>query len=334
MASPSTAGSAARPRRRGDRGVRAGRARARRGARGSAWSTATSSRATSCSARDGRVRVGDFGLAIRDLARSTVPHGAPTPPSRRDLTQPARSSARRRTWRPSSATAAPSMRAPIRFSLCLALAEALLGERPPSDADPGGAREARDRIAPWPAIARGLAVRPADRWPDLDPLIAALTGRRQRPWRPIAIGVGAVGLVAAIGITVVVRAQAPIRSARTTIAAGSPGVGRRGRAIALPASCRRPGCPERLPTRRRPSAACIDSRATDYAAKGDRHACEDTVTAPSGRPVLAGARGGARRADRQARRAGSADRRCAHRRPPRAAFAIGVRHRCGGSPIT
>ena len=98
------------------------------------------------------------------------------------------------------------------FSFCVALWEALYGERPfagddlPSLVAAVTTGERRpvpsDRAVPgWlrQTVERGLSVKPADRWPTMDALLQALTydpARRRNRW-----------LAAGAGLAVVVLAQ-------------------------------------------------------------------------------------------------------------------------------
>ena len=127
--------------------------------------------------RAGRVCIGDFGLATSTHAALPArPHaGAPaaehTPLPQ--LTMDGQVLGTPAYMPPEQQGGGPVDAAADQYALCLALAEALLGERPREGAS---AQElARPGVpAPWPAIARGLAVLPADRFPTLSELIAEL----------------------------------------------------------------------------------------------------------------------------------------------------------------
>jgi len=127
--------------------------------------------------RDGRVRIGDFGLAVSadaDITRDGQIVGTPAymaPEQREGKSVDERAD---------------------QFSLCLALAEALTGTR---------AFETTElpKQPPWPAIARGLAIDPAQRFATLEPLVSALRAGQppsRRRGRVIA-GAAAVGIVGA-----------------------------------------------------------------------------------------------------------------------------------------
>ncbi|MFN0280878.1 MAG: hypothetical protein ACKVZ6_02780, partial [Kineosporiaceae bacterium] len=95
------------------------------------------------------------------------------------------------------------------FAFCVALYEALAGERP----FPTGSAEVlieavetgrlrgraafRASSAVHAVVARGLKAKPDDRWRDMEVLLAALQrARRPRRWWPAAVGVAAVGVSA------------------------------------------------------------------------------------------------------------------------------------------
>jgi serine/threonine protein kinase len=218
-------------------------------------------------ARDGTVKIGDFGLAIGAAPLGQPAAGAATAPP------PSTSPRAPSSGPPSSAPPrSPSSTAPLglpkltheghipgtpaymapeqksagaidgradQFSLSLALAEALLGKAPRPGTNAAAlanaeraartrregaagraarnaaqeqlARVAREggtgRPAPWPAIARGLATRPEDRFPDLLAWIAAVEAPARVPlgqvlwarWRPLLLGAAAaLGLGAAL----------------------------------------------------------------------------------------------------------------------------------------
>ena len=169
---------------------------------------------------DGRVRIGDFGLATRD--RMAVP-------AHTDGGDP-------RITRDGQIVGTPAYMAPEQregklvderadqYSLCLALAEALTGARPAagvtaSELAAGGV------VAPWPAIARGLAADPSERYESLEPLVTALDGT-QPPRRALIAGVALTavlvagfGMYALHGPTTTCAVQPPLLepTTRTTI---------------------------------------------------------------------------------------------------------------------
>jgi tetratricopeptide (TPR) repeat protein len=159
--------------------------------------------------RDGRVRVGDFGLATRDSATApTAPAHGPTTIVDPRLTVDGEVVGTPAYMAPEQRDGGSVDARADQYSLCLALAEALLGAQPRPDAT--AAELAASGVdAPWGAIARGLATRPADRHPDLAPLIAALGGEATpaRRWRAPLVAAGAV-VVAVAGTLVALRLAA------------------------------------------------------------------------------------------------------------------------------
>jgi tetratricopeptide (TPR) repeat protein len=138
---------------------------------------------------DGRARVSDFGLAFAsaDVDARSPGTFAGTPPymspeQRRGGSTDARSD---------------------QFSFCVALWEALHGERPFADDRPEAPR-AQPKRSEVPGrinavVARGLAVDPAERWPSMEALLAALardpSAARRRAGAAVAIVALAVAAV-------------------------------------------------------------------------------------------------------------------------------------------
>ena len=159
---------------------------------------------------DGRVRVADFGLVRHsdeaDSDATTLPTGGALDHSLTitgaQLGTPAYMSPEQHLGRPADARS-------DQFSFCVALWEALHGERPYVGDDPTGLTAAvqsgrprpppRDSRAPrhlTPVLARGLAAAPDQRFPDMHALLARLAhdpGRVRRRW---ALGLGVAALVA------------------------------------------------------------------------------------------------------------------------------------------
>jgi serine/threonine protein kinase len=130
---------------------------------------------------DGRVRVGDFGLATVDRALAlTARAGVIDPTLTHDgavVGTPAYMAPEQRRGGPVDARA-------DQFGLCMGLAEALLGVRPPPDVDEATLRGQTMVAAPWATIARGLARDPAARFPDMTALATALEAITPAPTTP------------------------------------------------------------------------------------------------------------------------------------------------------
>jgi len=117
---------------------------------------------------DGRARVADFGLVAAQPRAGTLVYMAPE----------------QRRGDPSDARA-------DQFAFCVSLWEALEGERPAAGATPPRSRRAPRWI--YRALARGLRVDPAERWPALADLLGALRRKRSRNLLLVAVG-GAAAL--------------------------------------------------------------------------------------------------------------------------------------------
>jgi tetratricopeptide (TPR) repeat protein/predicted Ser/Thr protein kinase len=144
-------------------------------------------------ATEGRVVLIDFGLA-----------GAPTRTPSRDVVGTPGYIA------PELLTGAPPDPRGDQFAFCVLVHETIFGERPFDDA---GREIEIDRASTPPslhaALARGLAARPEDRFPSMDALLAELVPivSPRRRWPVVAIGVLALGSIAAVALT----SRAPTR---------------------------------------------------------------------------------------------------------------------------
>jgi eukaryotic-like serine/threonine-protein kinase len=168
----------------------------------------------------GRVCVTDFGLAraARDPARDAEPVGT-TGPSEIDLTQPGTLAGTPAYMAPEQHLGTPTSPQTDQFAFCVALYEALFGQRPfVGETIPQLAVavvEGRRRPLPQKhavprrvvqAVLRGLELEPADRWPSMQLLLDELArdpSARRRRWLAIggvtvALG-GAVALGSVIG---------------------------------------------------------------------------------------------------------------------------------------
>jgi serine/threonine protein kinase len=184
---------------------------------------------------DGRVRVGDFGLAGGDASGPTGPHEAVTEPVARAVEEPTAldrasiSGALTRTGMllgtpkympPEQESGAPASARSDQFSFCVALYEALYG-RPPYAGDSVSVYRHHVRhgdVLPPPEgtgvrawvhaeIVRGLSVDPAERHPGMDALLDRLDDaledpralqRRRRRLRIAGIGAIAAGVSALV----------------------------------------------------------------------------------------------------------------------------------------
>lgn len=177
-------------------------------------------------AEDGRVLVGDFGLArasgdrkLVDTGRSDdATSGSVSAPLEVGLTQTGAILGTPAYMAPEQMGGEPARPAADQFSFCVALYEAVYGERPfagrshheiAGNVLRGDVRSApTDVVVPrWlrAALIRGLEVEPDDRFESMDALLTALNqdqGRsRARPWMIAAA-------VTVVGATAVVAAQA------------------------------------------------------------------------------------------------------------------------------
>ena len=160
-------------------------------------------------ARDGRVRVTDFGLAKLDgdpgASDGAAAASAFDDAAVDDLTQPGVIMGTPRYMAPEQHEIASLTPAADQYAFCVALWEALVGR---------SLFTGRDRVEqklrgppPWPAsvivpasvvqaLSRGLAPNPEERWPDMHALLQALEGQpKRRSIRALLFAlVGALGL--------------------------------------------------------------------------------------------------------------------------------------------
>jgi tetratricopeptide (TPR) repeat protein len=165
---------------------------------------------------DGRVRVADFGLAFaaepEDAAITGAADGQDTMPSgpRPALTAVGAVVGTPGYMAPEQFTVAAADARSDQFSFCVALYEALHGERPYADlAFLNGARPAPRCTEPdpayprwlWDVVMRGLALAPGERFASMDALLAELTRSRARTRRRVLTAAALVGTLAIVGVT-------------------------------------------------------------------------------------------------------------------------------------
>jgi len=157
---------------------------------------------------DGRVRVTDFGLAA---ARPGDARAQPT--ADLELTRTGTVLGTPAYMAPEQFTGGNVDARTDQFSFCVALYEALYGQRPFDGAsfETLGDNVCEGRVRPAPAgsavsrelraiVLRGLAVRPGDRHPTMAHLLDELARDRARPWRRTAFAAAALAVVLGIGL--------------------------------------------------------------------------------------------------------------------------------------
>jgi tRNA A-37 threonylcarbamoyl transferase component Bud32 len=140
-------------------------------------------------ARDGRVLIGDLGLATGDLDDPEL-----------DLTVSGQLLGTPAYMSPEQLTGEPATANSDQFALCVCLWEALAGTRPFAGASIAALAVAM--LAPpvipagvdralFATLLRGLAPDPAHRWPDVAGLLDALSRRPAGGWRRAGLGIAA-----------------------------------------------------------------------------------------------------------------------------------------------
>ncbi|HEU0032303.1 MAG TPA: serine/threonine-protein kinase [Kofleriaceae bacterium] len=188
---------------------------------------------------DGRVRVADFGLAVRARtpARTAASddRGAPSTDTR-SVTEHGHIAGTPAYMAPEQRAGAPADARADQYALCVALAESILGRRPTTTDRDALIAEVAERRSRDPAleelcgvIARGLASDPAARFADTTALAAALercarpvasAPRRRRRW-PIY----ALAATAGAGAVIAVAATREDRDRSPPVAIASPDAG-------------------------------------------------------------------------------------------------------------
>jgi eukaryotic-like serine/threonine-protein kinase len=157
----------------------------------------------------GRVRVTDFGLArTRSIFHPSNDRGLPVPDGSTEdddsLTRAGTVMGTPGYMAPEQHAGAPADARADQYALCVALWEALYGERPFSGTDMDALAAAKQTGPPAPpkgsvprwlhaVVARGLTVDPDHRWPSLDALAEALASGSTRSRRR-SVWLGAAGL--------------------------------------------------------------------------------------------------------------------------------------------
>jgi len=164
---------------------------------------------------DGRVRVADFGLAFAAEPEADALSGAAdAEDTRRSGRRPALTAAGAILGTPGYLapelfTEAAADARSDQFSFCVALYEALHGERPFADlVFASGERPAPRRTEPdprvprwlWDVVMRGLAIEPGERFASMDVLLAELTRSRDRTRRRVLVAVAVTGILATTGV--------------------------------------------------------------------------------------------------------------------------------------
>ena len=169
----------------------------------------------------GRVAVTDFGLArdTTDPLATTLPSGGDSPAlAVREMTVTGSVLGTPAYMAPEQWSGGRLTEATDQFAFCVALWEALAGERPYRGTTldqlreqvTRGPSELADGKLPRPlraVLRRGLAPDPAARWPSMDALLAKLAPRSYR-FAPVVAGVAALAAIAVI-VVIATREDAP-----------------------------------------------------------------------------------------------------------------------------
>jgi hypothetical protein len=159
---------------------------------------------------DGRVRVTDFGLAAAKPGESGNAH----PIGDVNLTTSGSVLGTPAYMAPEQFTGGHVDSRTDQFNFCVSLYEALYGERPfegktfeelGNNVRAGTMRTPNERVPVSKALlailARGMSVKPGDRFPTMDHLLAELGRDRARPWRITAIVAASVAVALLLGLT-------------------------------------------------------------------------------------------------------------------------------------
>jgi len=175
-------------------------------------------------ARDGRIKVGDFGLAraLADAASLDTSAGA-TGDARGDVVVTSQIAGTPAYMPPEALEGRVDPRGD-QFSFCVALWEALFGERPPAGISALGATAtppvvAPDRAVPrrvLAALMRGLSADPQARWPTMNALLAALEPRATTRMRQVGLGLAVT--VSIGGAWMIGRSPPPCQASATELA--------------------------------------------------------------------------------------------------------------------
>jgi predicted Ser/Thr protein kinase len=158
---------------------------------------------------DGRVRVTDFGLAAAKPGESGHAH----PIGDVNLTTSGSVLGTPAYMAPEQFTGGNVDSRTDQFNFCVSLYEALYGERPfeGKTFEELGNNVAAGKVKPAPegkqisnalraTLLRGMSVKPGDRFPTMDHLLAELGRDRARPWRIGTIALASVALLLGIGL--------------------------------------------------------------------------------------------------------------------------------------
>jgi tetratricopeptide (TPR) repeat protein len=161
--------------------------------------------------RDGRPRVGDFGLVADGVPDAA---SADEAPAGVDITTRGSAAGTPAYMSPEQWAGLAVDARSDQFAFCVALWDALWGRRPFAGSTPSELRAGATagviqepprtpRTPRWllPVLRRGLAVDPAARWPDIRALLDALIGAVRAHRRRAALAIAAIAVLASAAIT-------------------------------------------------------------------------------------------------------------------------------------